>query len=204
MHNQTYHIRYTLKWQAFDPVTTLPLEVISFDVTDNNTQWADLPRIPGGFPESHVAMKQDPTTIARVYDPRSGDFNGERACHIEWYVPPCKTGDNCVVTVRNSWEVPWPMDIVFLRNHFHAGGINMTTRTDKFSCIGRGTYDDNANLVDITTCTVNENSDGLYRLEAGEKLYAESVYQQDDLPHYGVMSMSFVYAHIPRTGYVHV
>jgi len=204
--NQTYSIRYTIKWRDFNPLTTLPLEVLSFDVTDNNTKWGDLPRIPGGFKESHEAMKNDPTTLARVNDPRSGDFTGRRACHIEWYVPSCKTGDSCIETLRNSWEVPWPLDIVFVRNHFHAGGINMTTSTDGFQCVGDSTYDDNDNIVDISTCTIDYHGDanqGMH-LEPGQKLYVESVYRQDDLPHYGVMGMSFVYAHIPRQAYLHI
>jgi len=204
--NQTYSIRYTLKWRDFNHLTTLPLEVLTFDVTDNNTKWGDLPRIPGGFKESHEAMKNDPTTIARVNDPRSGDFTGRRACHIEWYVPPCKNGDSCIETLRNSWEVPWPLDIVFVRNHFHAGGINMTTSTDGFQCAGNSTYDDNDNIVDISTCTTDhhDNANQSVHLEPGQKLYVESVYRQDDLPHYGVMGMSFVYAHFPRQGYLHI
>jgi len=193
--NATYSIRYTLKWQEFKEGVTLPLEVISFDATDNNTQWADLPRIQGGFKESHLAMKNDPTTLARVNDGRSGDFNGERACHIEWYVPPCQKGDDCMISIRNSWELPWPIDIVFLRNHFHAGGINMTTSAGDYKCTGKGIYDGNGELTDITTCSAG--GAGPIRVQAGERLYVDSLYQQDDSPHYGVMSMSFVYAHIP-------
>merc|ERR1711920_30953 len=148
--NQTYHMRYTIRWRDFDPKQTLPLEVISFDATDNNTKWGDLPRIPGGFPESHEVMKKDPMTLALVNDPRSGDFTNRRACHIEWYVPPCKKGSDCIVRVRNSWEVPWPMHIIFLRNHFHNGGLNMTTSTDDYRCVGTGTYDKNGMLDDIS------------------------------------------------------
>lgn len=196
--NATYSIRYTLKWQEFKEGVTLPLEVISFDATDNNTQWADLPRISGGFKESHMAMKKDPTTVARVNDGRSGDFNGERACHIEWYVPPCKKGDSCIISIKNSWELPWPIDIVFLRNHFHSGGINMTTSTGGYACTGEGKYGNPGDLIDITTCSAGSANSLPYRMQAGERLYVESVYQQDDLPHYGVMSMSFAYAHIPR------
>jgi len=198
--NQTYYIRYTIKWRDFNPATTLPLEVITFDATDNNTKWGDLPSIPGGFKESHSTLYTDPTSVSRVFDGRSGDFDGKKACHIEWYVPPCKKGDSCVVSIKNSWELPYPIHIVFLRNHFHAGGINMTTHSQgsqAFSCTGHGSYDENDNLVDISTCTVKD-SDGIRRLERGEQIYVEAVYQQDELPHYGVMSMSFVYAHIPR------
>jgi hypothetical protein len=203
--NVTYYLRYTIKWRDFNPATTLPLEVVTFDATDNNTKWGDLPFIPGGYKESHEAQKTDPQSLAVVNDGRSGDFDGKRACHIEWYVPACKTGDSCILKIRNSWEVPYPMQIVFLRNHFHAGGINMTTYADGFKCTGNATYDENNALVDISTCSTNDPAfSGVHHVRGGEKVYVESVYQQDDLPHYGVMSMSFIYAHIPREQDVHV
>jgi len=202
--NQTYYIRYTLKWVDFNPATTLPLEVISFDATDNNTKWGDFANWQGGFAQSHAAMREDPTSVARIEDIRSGDFNHLWSCHIEWYVPACKPGEDCILTLKNSWEVPWPMHVVFLRNHFHAGGINMTTYTKDFRCVGNSTYDDQKNLVDISTCAVGGASNGVVQVPAGEKLYVESVYQQDSLPHYGVMSMSFVYAYIPRQNEVQV
>jgi hypothetical protein len=201
--NQTYYMRYTIRWRDFNPATTLPLEVITFDATDNNTKWGDLPRLSGGFSESHTDMKNDPTTLSRVNDIRSGDFDGRRACHIEWYVPPCKKGESCIMKVQNSWEVPFPMHFVFLRNHFHAGGINMTTSSKGFKCTGHSSYDDNDNLVEISTCS-SKDTNSVHVLDRGEKLHVESVYKQDHLPHYGVMSMSFVYAHIPRQQYVHV
>lgn len=205
--NATYYIRYTIKWRDFNPITTLPLEVVTFDATDNNTKWGDLPFIPGGFQESHTALKNDPTSMTVVNDGRSGDFDGKRACHIEWYVPPCRLGDSCTLKIRNSWELPYPMHIAFLRNHFHAGGINMTTFVPgKFACTGRGTYDQRGNLVEISTCSASELSSakGVLKLDRGEQLLVESFYKQDDIPHYGVMSMSFVYAHIPRNQDVHV
>jgi len=201
--NQTYYIRYTLKWQDFNPATTLPLEVISFDATDNNTLWGDFANWQGGFQESHSALKSDPTSLARINDIRSGDFTGLRSCHIEWFVPACRSGDECILKIQNSWEMPWPAHIVFLRNHFHAGGINMTTYTKDFRCTGHTTYDSEDNLVDISTCSVEANN-GVMQLAAGDKLFVESFYRQDALPHYGVMSMSFVYAHIPRQPEVQV
>jgi hypothetical protein len=206
--NATYYIRYTIRWRAFSAATTLPLEVITFDATDNNTHWGDLPFISGGFPETHDTLNNDTTSLARVYDGRSGDFDGKRACHIEWYVPSCKGGgDDCVIRIKNSWVVPYSMEIIFLRNHYHAGGINMTTsvKDSTFSCTGHSSYDNSTgDLVDITTCAYDK-SNGITRIEKGATVYAESVYQQDDLPHYGVMSMSFVYAHIPSNQqYLHV
>lgn len=84
----------------------------------------------------------------------------------------------------------------------------MTTYTESnnFRCDAQGTYDTENNLVDITTCSrkFNDARNGVTRLAAGQKLYVESVYRQDHLPHYGVMSMSFVYAHIPRQEEVQV
>jgi len=197
--NQTYYVRYTVKWRSFTPETKT-LEVITFDATDNNTKWGDFAHFQGGFMESHEALKSDPTSVARINDIRSGDFLGQKSCHIEWYVPPCQDGTSCTIKIQNSWEMPWPAHIVFLRNHFHPGGVNMSTYTDDFFCTGHSSYDDNENLVDISTCTVdgNSNGDGVMRVEKGQKLSVESVYKQDALPRYGVMSMSFVYAHIPR------
>lgn len=199
MGNQTYYIRYTIRWKDYSSATTLPLEVITFDATDNNTKWGDLPFIPGGFPESHSVMKSDPVSLARVNDGRSGDFDGKRACHIEWYVPPCSSGSDCIIKIRNSWHLPYPVQVVFLRNHFHAGGINMTTWTDGWSCTGHSTYDKSANLVEISTCAANSSQEsiGIQTIPRGAEVFVESVYQQDHLPHYGVMSMSFVYVHVP-------
>merc|ERR1712100_681634 len=159
-------------------------------------KWGDFSHFSGGFMESHAAMKSDPTSIARINDIRSGDFLGQQACHVEWYVPPCQDGDSCIMKIRNSWEMPWPVHIVYLRNHFHAGGVNMTTYTKDFQCTGNSTYDDDNNLVDISTCSVYGSANGIYHIDKGDKLFVESVYKQDKLPHYGVMSMSFVYAHI--------
>merc|ERR1711948_216709 len=118
-----------------------PLEVITFDATDNGTKWGDF-NLQGGFPEKHVALYNDPKSMATVFDPRSGDFDMVRTCHVEYYVPSCQPGDQCVHVVHNSWVLPYPIDIVFIRNHFHAGGLNMTTKTDRSDiCVGHGTYD---------------------------------------------------------------
>jgi hypothetical protein len=144
--------------------------------------------------------------MAIINDGRSGDFDGHRSCHVEWYVPACKAGDRCIQRIQNSWELPWPIHIAFLRNHFHAGGINMTTYATGFNCTGFGTYDERNDLVDISTC-VNGRGDfanSINVIERGERIYVEAFYQQDQLPHYGVMGMSFVYAHIPRKQDLHV
>merc|ERR1712232_1124777 len=117
MTKQTYYIRYTIRWRPFTAGTTLPLEVITFDATDNNTKWGDLPFIPGGFKESHDTLNNDATSVARVFDGRSGDFDGKRACHIEWFVPACKAGDDKELlgfTFPNGHRVP-PQSLPFGR-----------------------------------------------------------------------------------------
>jgi len=214
----TYYMRYTIRWRPFNIFTTKPLEVISLDATDNNSKWGDLPFVTGGFNESHKALYADPDSEAIINQMTSGDYNGMDACHIEFYVPPCPAGGKCVQTLHNSWELPWPVDIIFVRNHMHAGGINMTTYASGYSCTGNCTYDNTCkssdpakctfgkgNLVDITTCTTEPIQQGPGHLERGDRIFVEAHYEQDELPHYGVMGMSFVYAHIPLSnGTVHV
>jgi hypothetical protein len=195
--NQTYHIRYTITWRDFDS-TVKPLEVITFDATDNNSHWSDISWLQGGYKEEHTALHQDSLSTATVNDGRSGEMPGGAACHVEYYVPSCTLGDRCIHTMRNSWKVPWPIDIVFVRSHFHAGGQNMTVRSDTSNiCTGVSTYDDDNFLIDVTGCKAG--TDRLPRpvhLNRADRLYVESVYKQDQKPHYGVMAMSFVYAHI--------
>lgn len=194
-------MRYTIKWRDFDEATMKPLEVISFDATDNNTKWGDFALVPGGFPQKHLALKNDPNSEATVHDARSGDYTMLRACHIEYFVPPCTVGSSCIHILRNSWELPWPIEIVFLRNHFHKGGLNMTTRGAGYSCTGNASYSKDGFLYDISTCSLGRQqlTTENFRVERGEKIIVEALYTQDQLPHYGVMAMSFVYAHIPRT-----
>lgn len=196
--NQTYYIRYTIKWRDFDASSAKPLEVITFDASDNNTKWGDLAFLSGGFSQSHADAHNDPLTMTTINDPRSGDYLGYRSCHIEYYVPRCnQPEDQCIHKIHNSWEVPYPMDIVFVRSHFHAGAINMTTSTARGPvCTGHATYHDGF-IVDISTCTLGSETQAA-KLDMGDKLSVEVVYGQDELPHFGVMGMSFVYAHIPR------
>merc|ERR1719456_186822 len=106
--------------------------------------------------------------------------------------------------MHNSWVLPYPIEIVFIRNHFHAGGLNMTTKTDRSDiCTGRGSYDKDHFLIDISTCTAGSPSlPAPFRVAKGETLSVETVYSQDQLPHYGVMAMSFVYAHVPQVSVV--
>lgn len=210
--NATYYTRYTVRWRNFSSAIK-PLEVIAFDATDNNTKWGDWPTIPGGFEENHSALISDPVSESIVNDGRSGDYHGMSGCHIEYYVPAKNSSSKKLFTLRNSWQVPFPIEVVFLRNHFHAPGLNMTSfwgGIESQRCIGQSTYDENNNLVDISPCTYTcETSkqptgkcDNLIR--RGERLYTEAVYDQDDLPHYGVMAMAFVYAYVPREQDFHI
>jgi len=195
-------LRYTIKWRDFDESTTLPLEVISFDATDNNSRWSDFDWLPGGYKEQHLAQKKDPTSMAAMIDQRSGDELQFNACHIEYYIPPCAEGSACVHKIVNSWEMPYPIDVVFVRNHFHNGGKNMSTFTDTADlCNGEGVYDGSQTLRYIEPCSAGTpRLPKPVRIEQGERVYVNATYLQDKLPHYGAMAMSFVYAHIPKSG----
>jgi len=201
---QSHFIRYTIKWRDVEAATPfMPLEVISFDATDNNSQWSDLSFLPGGYHEEHLATKNDPTSVATINYQRSGIQMHFDACHIEYFVPPCRSGSSCKHMVKNSWEMPYPVDIVFVRNHFHAGGLDMVTRSNTSNiCHGVPIYGANetaGRLLNIEPCSLTTQSDrspsSPVRVEQGERIYIEALYQQDHLPHYGVMAMSFVYAH---------
>eukprot|EP00929_Paragymnodinium_shiwhaense_P007894 TRINITY_DN111817_c0_g1_i1.p1 TRINITY_DN111817_c0_g1~~TRINITY_DN111817_c0_g1_i1.p1 ORF type:complete len:691 (-),score=88.49 TRINITY_DN111817_c0_g1_i1:85-2031(-) len=211
---ETYYIRYTMRWREWSP-DTLPLEVISLDATDNNTQWSDLSALAGGFHEAHELQKSDPTSMKSLYDHRSGAHLGMKkdnpmdmlvknaACHIEYYVPSCRPGvDKCMHEIRNSWTMPYPIDIVFVRNHLHEGGQRMSTWTDKHTvCAGTAVYETQGGmswLQSVTPCKLGTSAlPQVVRVERGEEIKVEAVYSQDDEPHYGVMAMSFIYAHIP-------
>merc|ERR1711871_1582354 len=130
-----------------------PLEVITLEMTDNNTQWSDLAFLPGGFKQSHAALQQDAGFKKVLDEGYSGEFLGYRTCHVEWYVPPCAKGDVCVQKVHNSWEMPFDMDVVFHRHHFHNAAINATTVSGgTHICSGIAAYDANGFLEDISTC----------------------------------------------------
>jgi hypothetical protein len=197
--NQTYHIRYTVTWRDFDS-TIKPLEVITFDLTDNNTRWSDISWLPGGYSEEHAALHRDNLSMVTVNDGRSGEMPGGRACHVEYYVPACTPTSRCIHTMHNSWSVPWPMDIVFVRSHFHAGGLNLTIRSDTADiCTSLSTYEDRF-LIDVSGCKAGKDGQGglpkPVHLKRDDRVYLEAVYKQDPKPHFGVMAMSFVYAHI--------
>merc|ERR1712232_821237 len=64
------------------------------------------------------------------------------SCHVEYWVPPCHTGEPCVHRFINSWKMPYDMEIVAVHNHFHTGARNMTTSTENRIpiCVGLPTY----------------------------------------------------------------
>eukprot|EP00929_Paragymnodinium_shiwhaense_P013484 TRINITY_DN121330_c0_g1_i1.p1 TRINITY_DN121330_c0_g1~~TRINITY_DN121330_c0_g1_i1.p1 ORF type:complete len:527 (-),score=102.27 TRINITY_DN121330_c0_g1_i1:195-1775(-) len=206
---QAYYIRYTMKWRDVDAAPVLPLEVIAFDVTDNNTKWADMSFIPGGYGEEHAATKADNLSMTTILDDRSGVESQWDACHIEYYIPQCPATSktNCTHRIHNSWEMPYPVDIVFVRSHFHVGGVNMKTRSEStMICDAMGDYDGHSTrgfelLHGIDPCKLGGgNFSKPVRIEKGERLYMDATYLQDDSPHFGVMGMSFVYAHVPSEG----
>lgn len=203
--NQTYYMRYTVQWRDFDPVTTLPLEVITFDATDNNTQWSDISWLPASYKEAHTSFHKDAAATATISGGKSGEFLGIAACHVEYFVPPCASGELCIHKMPNSWTLPYPIDIVFVRSHFHSGGLNMTVRSEtQHICTGVSTYSDETHLLtDVSGCKAGTAAlPAPVRIERGSKIFAEALYQQDSKPHFGVMAMSFVYAHVPSSGAV--
>jgi hypothetical protein len=193
--NETYYIRYTLKWREFDPSTVAPLEVITLEMTDNNTHWSSF--LPLGFPESHKDMKEDRYFQEILNNGQSGDFLGHHTCHVEWTVPPCPHGSSCLQKVHNSWEMPYPLDIVFVRNHLHNGAVNISTRVgDNRFCTGLPRYDPDNMLIDISTCRLGSPQfPQPVRAERGDRVSVEGIYSQDERRHHGVMGFSVLYAH---------
>lgn len=201
--NQTYYMRYTVQWRDFDPETTKPLEVITFDATDNNTQWSDLSWLPWSSQQKHTSFHADAIAASTISSGKSGEFLGINACHVEYYVPPCAMSDTCIHKMPNSWTLPYPVEIVFVRSHFHSGGVNMTLRAQsQHICTSIGTYDsEHPFLIDASGCKAGTSVlPAPVRIERGGQIFAEAVYKQDSKPHFGVMAMSFVYAHVPTTG----
>lgn len=195
MTEQRYYIKYTLKWREFSS-DVKPLEVMTLEMSDDNTQWSDIPA--GGFKESHEALKSDPALEKTIHDQHSGvNFMKNGSCHIEYFVPPCSKGETCVHNVHNSWEMPFPVDVVFVRHHFHVGGLNQTLSTKNTTfCESLPKYGSEGFLNDISTCAVGKKGwESPVRVEQGDRLISRAMYQQDDRPHYGVMGFSVVYAH---------
>jgi hypothetical protein len=198
--SETYYMRYTVQWRDFDPVSTLPLEVITFDATDNNTQWSDLSWLPSSYKEAHTSFHSDKVAEDTISGGKSGDFLGAASCHVEYFVPPCGNGDACVHKLPNSWVLPYSVDIVFVRSHFHTGGINMTLRSETQQiCAGVGSYGNDTHMLsNINACKVGTSEFPVpVRIDRGSSLFTETFYKQDSKPHFGVMAMSFVFAHIP-------
>lgn len=194
--NVTYYIRYTIKYRDYDD-SVLPLNVMTLEITDNNTDWSDLRGTPGAYPQSHAALANDTAFNELIVNGKAGIFGGYSTCHVEYYVPPCGTRESCVHKVHNSWEIPFAMDLVFIRNHFHNGGLNMSTfHKGKTLCTGLPQYDKNGFLADISTCKLGTSKlPEPVHVEEGDRITISAVYQQDQRPHFGVMGFSVLYAH---------
>jgi hypothetical protein len=189
----TYHIRYTITWRDFNS-SLKPLVAMTLDVTDNNRQWSDF--LPGGYKEGHAALHNDTAFEDLIHRGHSGMLNGHHACHVEYEVPPCKLGQPCAHRAHNSWRVPHSMDVVFIRSHLHTGAFNMTLSTEQSPiCTGIPFYS-NGFLSGITTCTLGDTRVTPLHLEEGSRLLLEAVYSQDDRPHFGVMGLNIIYAHL--------
>lgn len=195
--NITYYIRYTLKFKDYDD-SVLPLNVMTLEITDNNTEWSDLRATPGAYPESHAALKNDTEFNSLIVNGKAGIFGGYSTCHVEYYVPPCDPDkESCMHKVHNSWEIPFPMNIVFVRNHLHNGGVNMSTWSKQGNlCTGLTSYDENGWLSDISTCKLGTPKlPAPVHIDQGDRITISALYKQDRKPHFGVMGFSVVYAH---------
>jgi len=130
---QSYYVRYTITWKEFNVASVKPLEATTFDISDDAGEWSGpvpwwLP-MSGSYREDHAALKHDPALQKANRDRHSGLQLGPM-CHVEYYVPACHVAEDCIHSVHNSWRIPYTSDIVFVRHHFHGGGVNMTLSTD--------------------------------------------------------------------------
>lgn len=136
-----------------------------------------------------VGLRPKPHITPKI----TGDIHG---CHVEYYVPECSAGDLCVHRFRNSWKIPFNMEVVAVHNHFHNGAINMTTAIQGGSdiCTGYPTYRDGF-LVETTKCAVGHGLVQPMRVNRGQHILVETHYQQDARPHFGVMGYAMFYVH---------
>ena len=104
--------------------------------------------------------------------------------------------------------MPFPGEIVGSFAHLHKGAILLKTSTkDGLVCESAPLLDDAGRISSIPHCLVDEAPcqakacGSLPRtLAKGDKVFVESVYAQDDRPHYGVMGFANVLVH--RTDYM--
>lgn len=197
---QTYFFQYTVAWRDADEAPFKPIEIMYLDTSDNGGHWTDGVAMPGSTVEAHTAMKNDPVTMASLNGEHSGIYpSWLHMCRLEYYVPPCSTGGDCVHTVHNSWVVPFPFEVVASYAHYHTAGLNLTTYTERDTiCSNLPTYDQQGRLVDVSDCRVDGRQTAAafpVRVDKGEQLMVAAAYLQDSQPHYGVMAYSVLFVH---------
>merc|ERR1712032_194292 len=154
---ESYFVKYTLTWRDADDAVYAneafkPLNTITLYQSDNGDRWYDPVPLPGTSQQSHDALHNDPVSMASLDGKHSG-MQGEdghvkihfdiglkpkphitpkiemdpHGCHVEYYVPECSPDESCVHQFRNSWKIPYDMEIVAVHSHFHNAALNMTT-----------------------------------------------------------------------------
>jgi hypothetical protein len=203
--------------QAFKPLNSMVL-----DESDDGQQWFDPVALPGSSRQPHEALYNDPLAVASLEGMHSGLFNvhgdghvdkihwslnwtkphlrpkkvdwSNHGCHAEYYVPACVPGqDACVHHFRNSWIMPFDIELVAVHNHYHAAAINMTTSLEgKAFCVGLPTYDAKGFLIEISGCALDAEP---VLVKRGQTVQVETFYNQDEQPHFGVMGYAMLYGH---------
>jgi hypothetical protein len=210
----TYFFQHTLKWKGAWDVTDQHVEVITLDVSDNGPAWSGFPYaegvLPGHYAEGHAALKADNMSMASLATQHSGVSPSSDMCHVEYYIPPCNptdAADDCVHTFNNSWALPFPGVLVGSYSHFHSGALSQSTYTENaLICRSPPVLDSKGRINFIPRCLAGEECKeatcGLElptKLGKGDKIYVETKYKQDALPHYGAMGFSILMIH--RTDY---
>jgi hypothetical protein len=221
---QDYFVKYTLTWRrADDPVYNgapfKPLNLMMLDQSDDGPQWYDPIRLPGSSIQAHKALHEDPVSQASIDGRKSGEqFDGHfkvsvdiglnpphikpkieairDGCHAEYYVPRCHEGESCVHRFRNSWTMPWDMEVVAVHTHYHNAAINATTSVwgGQEICTALPTYRGHF-LVETSKCAVGHKGWQPVHVKRGEDILTETFYNQDEKPHYGVMGYAMLYLH---------
>lgn len=223
---RSYFIKYTLTWRDADDgiyanEAFKPLNVMTLDQSDDGARWFDPVGFPGTSRQSHTALHKDPTSMASLEGRHSG-MQGEdghvhisfdvdvkhkphvtpkinqdiHGCHVEYYVPECGSGEQCVHRFQNSWKMPYDLEVVAVHSHFHNAAINMTTSVQggETICAGLPTYDSGF-LVETSKCAIGYGLAQPVHVKRGQSIHVETFYEQDDRPHFGVMGYSMVYVH---------
>lgn len=222
MDKQSYFVQYTLTWRESDDTLYetqpfKPLNVITFEQSDDGPTWFDPLAVPGSSLQSHDALKSDPVSMASLTGRHSGmsedghvqvKWDGlkpklednHHGCHVEYWVPPCKAGEACVHRFVNSWKIPYDMEVVAVHNHLHTAAINMTASVDngKEICVGLPTYSKGF-LVEVSNCRVGQDSQMPALVRKGDTLRVKTFYAQDQRPHFGVMGFETMYVHRTAT-----